>query len=221
MLQIGPGLLEDYRENSEIGKGKFGSVVLKKFRGTPVAVKYFHETTSVKMVEREAKFLQQCSHLNLPIIFGMHSKTSPYFIVTQAYGNDELSMSTTLYDAIKGGAVSISNFKPEELLHVVSQLMEALSYINERNILHTDIKSDNIALAKNGDFQTPILIDFGKACLFADVKRKVLSEKEQKIYRDNRSHIAPEVVNGTPPPASRVMYIQLVSFSLNCTDKTN
>ena len=183
-------------------------------------MKYFHETTSVKMVEREAKFLQQCSLLNfIPIIFGMHSKTFPYFIVTQAYGNDELSMSTTLYDAIKGGAASISNFKPEELLHVVSQLVEALSYIHEKNILHNDIKSD-IVLAKNGDFRTPILIDFGKACLFAEVKRKVLSEKGQKIYRDSHSHIAPEVVNGTQPPASRVMYIQLVSFSLNCTEKT-
>ena len=76
------------------------------------------------MVEKEAQFLQECSHLNLPIIFGMNSKTLPYFIVMQAYGNNEL-LSTTLHDAIKAGAMLISNLKSEELLHIVAQLVEA------------------------------------------------------------------------------------------------
>ena len=34
-----------------------------------------------------------------------------------------------------------------------------------------------------------------------EAKRKVLSEEEQKIYRDKHSHIAPEVVKGTHPPS--------------------
>ena len=75
LMQIDPSLLDDYNGRSlQLGEGVFGRVALKTFRGTPAAVKYFHES-SMKMVERETLFLEQCSHLNLSVIFGMNTKT--------------------------------------------------------------------------------------------------------------------------------------------------
>ena len=41
ILKISPSLLEGIDGVDEIGKGRFGTVCLKKFRSTPVAVKYF------------------------------------------------------------------------------------------------------------------------------------------------------------------------------------
>lgn len=221
LMQIDDNLLEDYRENNELGKGVFGRVQLKRFRGTPVAVKYFHESASVKMVEREAQFLQQCSHLNLPIIFGMNIKVYPYFIVTQAYGNEEL-LPATLHDVLKGSsAMSIPESKPEVWLHITVQLVEALGYIHERKILHNDIKCDNVLLAEHADLKMPILIDFGKACLISEGRRKVLSDEEQKMYREKHSHIAPEVVHGTQPQSvkSDVYSIGVVFAQLYKTNK--
>lgn len=37
-------------------------------------------------------------------------------------------------------------------------------------ILHIKIKSGNISFAKNSNFYSPILVDFGKACLISEAK---------------------------------------------------
>ena len=71
VLQLDPSFLEDVETDSILGQGRFGTVLLKKFRSTPVAVKYFDISTSPRMVEKEAFQIQQCCHINLPIIYGM------------------------------------------------------------------------------------------------------------------------------------------------------
>ena len=60
ILKISPSLLEGIDGVDEIGKGRFGTVCLKKFRSTPVAVKYFDLSSTVKVVEREAMYLRRC-----------------------------------------------------------------------------------------------------------------------------------------------------------------
>lgn len=57
ILKIDPSLLEDIEGSSvELDKGRFGNVVLKQFRSSPVAVKYFESSITAKMVEKEASF---------------------------------------------------------------------------------------------------------------------------------------------------------------------
>ena len=51
-----------------LGKGRFGTVSLKTFRKSPVAVKYFDSSSSIKMIERGAMYVRQCCHLNLPLL---------------------------------------------------------------------------------------------------------------------------------------------------------
>ena len=41
VLQLDPSFLEDVETDSILGQGRFGTVLLKKFRSTPVAVEYF------------------------------------------------------------------------------------------------------------------------------------------------------------------------------------
>ena len=66
-------MLGEIEGSGEIGKGRFGTVYLKKFRSSPVAVKYFDESSTAKTVETEAVFLSKCCHFNLPLIFGRKS----------------------------------------------------------------------------------------------------------------------------------------------------
>ena len=41
-----------------------------------------------------------------------------------------------------------------------------------------------------------ILIDFGKACSFANAKRTELSEELKAEYREKHAHITPEIIEG-------------------------
>ena len=197
ILNIDPSLIEDVEGVGEIGKGKFGTVFLKKFRSSPVAVKYFDATTTAKVVEREALYLSECYHINLPLIFGRNVTKKPYFIVTQFYGNKSLQVTTL-------NKVSISSLASEHWLHIVSQLSDSLCYLHKKNILHNDIKSDNIVVVNlpSGAF-CPVLIDFGKACLANEGKTKVLSRNEKAIYYKEHYHIAPEVIEGLCPQSSK------------------
>ena len=88
ILNIDPSLLEDVDNAShELGKGRFGTVLLKTFRSSPVAVKYFDTSVKAQLVEREAIRLTHCCHINLPLIYGMNNILKPFFIVTQFYGS--------------------------------------------------------------------------------------------------------------------------------------
>lgn len=67
----------------ELGKERFVTVLLKKFRSSSVAVKYFGMSVRAQLVEREAFLLTLCCHINLPLIYGMNNILKPFFIVTQ------------------------------------------------------------------------------------------------------------------------------------------
>lgn len=60
-------------------------------------------------------------------------------------------------------------------------MVSALKYIHINNILHNDIKSDNIMI-DNRSIPQSILIDFGKGCFISDGKVYKLSLQEQRRY---------------------------------------
>lgn len=51
--------LEDHENDKILGKGKFGTVVLKTFRATPLAAEYFGQSSSARIMEKEAFCLRQ------------------------------------------------------------------------------------------------------------------------------------------------------------------
>jgi len=53
----------------KLGKGRFGTVLLKRFWSSPVAVKYIDTSVRAQLVEREAFLLTHCCHINLPLIY--------------------------------------------------------------------------------------------------------------------------------------------------------
>jgi serine/threonine protein kinase len=70
-------------------------------------------------------------------------------------------------------------------------IADALDHMHQRGYLHCDIKSNNVLVAENKGY----LIDLGKVC--------EISRPKVKKYREVYSHIAPEVLKGSPvAPAS-------------------
>lgn len=147
ILQIEPGLLQDVEGIAALGKGRFGTVFLKKFRSSPEAVKYFESCTSSKAVENEALFLKQCCHINLPLIYGMNNTRRPFYIVTQFYGSEDFK-PVALRGVLQKERWVITVSGLESWLHIITQLCDSLCYLHDKTIIHNDIKNDNVVIVR-------------------------------------------------------------------------
>ena len=196
--------------NVHLGHGVFGSCQKKYYKGIPVAVKVFNNLSSVADVQREASVMASCSHSSIPHVFGLNVKQKPYFVVSYFYGIG--SSSCTLYHALRSQSLSLSS---QCLGKVMLQLCQALRYFHSKQLLHCDIKSDNVILTKVNSDDHPMLIDFGKSIYISEapLKRKSLTPVEQDEYQKKNRHIAPEIVHGHPPSfASDIFSFGVIMF---------
>jgi len=73
-------------------------------------------------------------------------------------------------------------------------IFAGLKFLNELNIIHTDIKPENVVIRHKGDYRCPIIIDFGSAVYESPNNKDKITTEE---YR------APEVEVGTQPAYGR------------------
>lgn len=176
---------------------------MQQYRSLDVAVKEFLPRSLVADVKAEASILASLSHPYVPFLFGICTKELPLRIIMQyhtVYGQDVSTLERELH---KGGTLWII---------LCAQLMEALHYLHEEvNILHNDIKGDNVLLASalkpEEDCQYQIvLIDFGKATKINQSKHYVnlLHSKKVNIFASTlTSH--PKSLKGSPDRVNQVM----------------
>lgn len=217
--EICPDLLHDpvksdgSTSEEYIGRGSFAVVRLQLYRGFHVAVKEFLPRSVRADVVHEATILTKLCHPYLPYLFGVCMSSFPLRIVMQFHGigskpltlAQELVSTRMIYDSTAW-------------LLLCSQLIEALLYLHTQvEIIHNDIKSNNILLADSPSTASPsssrstgalplqhhiVLIDFGKATDRTHGRHYSLSEIEKVTYLTRYPHIAPEVTHGERPQST-------------------
>jgi len=80
----------------------------------------------------------------------------------------------------------VEYFTPNRLKRIMKQILEALVYIHNLNLLHCDIKPENIVIKSYSRCDVK-LIDFGSSCFVTD---------HLTSYIQSRSYRAPEVILG-------------------------
>lgn len=154
---IGTLLLNRYELLEKIGEGGMGIVykakctLLNRFVAVKILKAELNDNeTFILRFKREANSIAGLSHQNIVNIYDIGSEKNINFIVME-YINGK-----TLKQIIK------ENKKPflKNTLDIAIQIAEALQYAHENNIIHRDIKSDNILITENNVAK---LTDFGIA----------------------------------------------------------
>lgn len=137
-----------------IGEGTFKETFLVKNESAEEeALKIFKEKRlSPQRIAREIGAMQRCAHPNVVnlkeiSIFEFNHTTYPYLI-------EEFLPGGTLTERIKSGVIS-----NKDIIELGFFLIDAIAHIASHNLVHRDIKPDNILFRE--DKTTPVIVDFG------------------------------------------------------------
>lgn len=117
--------------------------------------------------QREAEVLALLNHPNVAQIYGFEESGNTRCIVM------ELVEGSTLRERIAPGPMLLT-----EVLEIAKQVVEALEYSHDHNVIHRDLKPANIKITPQGQIK---VLDFGLA--------KAM---------DSRSPISPSTLSNSP-----------------------
>lgn len=141
-----------------IGEGHFGTVVLAKDRRTreKFAVKFIKkeskEQRSKTLIQRELDILRLVNHKNIVRLYDLFDTEEKLYIVL------EYMPGGALYQVLSSKNI---HFSEECASVIIKDILEGLAYLHENDIVHRDVKPENIlTTAKTWPF-TSKLADFG------------------------------------------------------------
>ncbi|XP_039626824.1 RAF proto-oncogene serine/threonine-protein kinase isoform X1 [Polypterus senegalus] len=136
--------------HSRIGSGSFGTVYKGKWHGD-VAVKILKVTDptpeQLQAFRNEVAVLRKTRHVNILLFMGYMTKGNLAIVTQWCEGS-------SLYKHIH---VLETNFQMFQLIDIARQTAQGMDYLHAKNIIHRDMKSNNIFLhegltVKIGDF---------------------------------------------------------------------
>ena len=158
-----------------LGKGNFGEVHLTRIEGDNklYATKIYERakienTDAFKYLSNEINILNNLKHPNIVKFVQVKKTKNHYYIVMEYCNGGELEKALEKYQIKYGKA-----FSEEIVQYLMRQIISAFKYIHGNNVMHRDIKLENILLnfdseedAKNLNMMKAIvkIIDFGFAC---------------------------------------------------------
>ncbi len=215
-LVSGENLNGRYRIDHSIGQGGYGEVVaaydLREKRR--VAIKILHDEVrltdpnALARMRQEAEILRSIQHRNIVTVYSIEDYAEGAFLVMELV--EGLSIAQVLTE---NGPIS-----PERVLPLVHQILSALRRAHDQQILHRDIKPDNILLcdAKDDVPEHIKLVDFGIAKALAPLSSQDGDTVTQVKTRvgdviGTPRYAAPEQVVGDPTgPGADLFSVGLV-----------
>jgi len=193
-----------YRLTEEIGRGGMGIV----YKATQVTL---NRTVAVKMLPhdlassgeylarfaREAETLASLQHPNIVHIYDVEEVDGNHFIIMEYVGGPPLTKRLQAQGRLD----------PREVRSISVALASALEAAHRKEIIHRDIKPDNILFSEDG---TPKLTDFGIARM-----RDSNVKTQTGVMLGTPYYMSPEQVSGaTVVAASDVYSLGVVMYEM-------
>ncbi len=198
--------LGNYRLISILGEGRFAEVYLGEhiLLGTQAAVKVLHTQLTNEHIEAFRIEARTIAHLVHPHIvrvleFGVEGRT-PFLVI------DYAPKGTLRQLHPKGTALAIAT-----IVTYVKQVADALQYAHDEEMIHRDVKPENMLVGHNNNVQ---LSDFSIAVVAQSTDVQSI---QQAI--GTATYMSPEHIQGKPYAASDQYALGIVVYEWLCGDR--
>lgn len=201
---IGKVIDERYRVEAQLGEGGIGRVYTARHitLGRLVALKvlltrYGSVDVLKQRFQREAEALAALNHPNIVTVtdFGV-TDNGPYIVM-------ELLEGTDLAELIAGG----EPIEPRRGLRIVRQMLRALAYAHEQQLVHRDLKPHNVFIRPLGPDDDHVeVLDFGLARFLDDAWKNAPKLTAQGALIGTPAYMAPEQASGEEVDARADVY---------------
>ncbi|CAK64627.1 unnamed protein product (macronuclear) [Paramecium tetraurelia] len=180
-----------YNFLSTLGKGNYSQVCLLQCKITHklYAAKCMKKENPavINDIKREIQIWSMLQHKNVAKFYEVYESTNKIYVVME-----KLNKLRNDYDH-------------EEIKLIMKAILEGVNYIHSKNIIHRDLKIDNILIDDENQVK---IIDFGLACQFINVESR-------NISCGTPGYIAPEVlINKSFDYKSDIFSIGVVMYQL-------
>ncbi|XP_056165172.1 LEAF RUST 10 DISEASE-RESISTANCE LOCUS RECEPTOR-LIKE PROTEIN KINASE-like 1.2 isoform X2 [Syzygium oleosum] len=198
----------NFSASNELGDGGFGTVYYAKLRdGREVAVKRLYERNyrRVKQFMNEVEILTRLQHKNLVSLYGCTSRHSRELLLVYEYISNG-----TVADHIHGRPANSSTILPWQIrMDIAIETATALAYLHASDIVHRDVKTNNILLDKNFGVK---IADFGLSRLFPnDVSHISTAPQGTPGYVDPEYHQCYQLTEKSDVYSFGVVLVELLS----------
>eukprot|EP00300_Choanocystis_sp_HF-7_P023818 c2519_g1_i1.p1 GENE.c2519_g1_i1~~c2519_g1_i1.p1 ORF type:complete len:598 (-),score=143.70 c2519_g1_i1:112-1905(-) len=187
--EVEPHVLAEYQLLKRVGKGAYGVVwrAIEKSTTKVVALKKvfdaFENVQDAQRTYREVALLQK---------FKNHENIVQLHRVIRAYNNLDAYLVFEYIDTDLLAAIRSNALGEDHKRYVLYQLLRALKYMHSGNVLHRDLKPNNILIGKDSSVR---LCDFGLARVLGDggcVDKGLMTD-----YVATRWYRSPELLVGS------------------------
>ncbi|OMJ91757.1 hypothetical protein SteCoe_5658 [Stentor coeruleus] len=155
-------LYDDYATIKYLGSGAFSEVMLclhrpsNEHRALKIIKKALIENSHfyTKSELKEAKIMKILDHPHIIKYFECFEDLNCVYV------SMEYCQGGDLYSEIK----KVNKFNEETSAEIMVQLLSAVQYLHEKNIVHRDLKLQNLLLGQNSNNIDVKIADFGSAC---------------------------------------------------------
>ncbi|KAL1342979.1 hypothetical protein AAHE18_09G195900 [Arachis hypogaea] len=197
----------NFDHNKELGDGGFGTVYYGKLQdGREVAVKrlYEHNYRRVEQFINEVQILTRLRHKNLVSLYGCTSRHSRELLLVYEYISNG-----TVACHLHGESAKRSLLPWSTRIKIAIETATALAYLHASDIIHRDVKTNNILLDHNF---TVKVADFGLSRLFPmDATHVSTAPQGTPGYVDPEYHQNYQLTSKSDVYSFGVVLIELIS----------
>lgn len=133
----------------------------KREAAVKILKKNIFNTKELELIVNEISIIKELDHPNILKIYEAYEDKTSLYIVTELIHGGEL------FDEIS----KRQNFTEQDAAVIVKQILEAMAYCHGLNIVHKDLKPENLLLQEKDNVEYVKVIDFGTAQKFDPHKK--------------------------------------------------